>query len=76
MIALPYFLLLLFVAFFCFDTKKAIMVAIIIRPIIDCFYKEAYAFAGIKPTEFLGFLLPTLVCIKILISREQSFTRA
>ena len=52
------------------------MVAIIIRPIIDCFYKEAYAFAGIKPTEFLGFLLPTLVCIKILISREQSFTRA
>lgn len=76
MIALPYFLLVMFVAFFFFDVKKAILVAVMIRPITDCFYGATYAFAGIKPTELLGFLLPTLVCIKILLSREKSFTRA
>ncbi|AJE03250.1 O-antigen ligase family protein [Geobacter pickeringii] len=76
MILLPYSLLLLFLVFFLIDTKKAILVAVMIRPVIDCFYEAKYAFAGIKPTEFLGFLLPTLVCAKILLSRNHSFTRS
>jgi len=76
MIALPYVLIALFIAFFCFDTKKAIMVAVMIRPIIECFYKVTYGFAGVRPPEFFGFLLPTLICMKILMSRDKSFTRA
>lgn len=76
MIALPYILLLLFLAVFVLDAKKGILIAVMIRPIIDCFYDNSYAFAGIKPTEYFGFLLPTLVCIKILLSRENSFFHA
>lgn len=76
MIAVPYCLLLLFLFAFFMDTKKAIMVAVMIRPITDCFYEAKYAFGGLKPTEFLGILLPTLILIKIMTSKEQSITQA
>lgn len=76
MIVLPYLLLLLFLIFAVMDVRKAILAAILIRPVIDCFYEAKYGFAGIKPTEYLGFLLPTLICLRILLSRDRGFTRA
>ena len=76
MIAVPYCLLLLFLIALVFDTRKAILVAVMIRPVTDCFYEANYAVAGLKPTEYLGILLPTLIFIKIIMTRELSFTRA
>jgi hypothetical protein len=76
MIAVPYCLLLLFLLAMLIDTRKAILVAVMIRPITDCFYEAKYAFGGLKPTEFLGILLPTFIFFKIISSSEQSFTRA
>lgn len=76
MIVLPYLLLLLFLIIIIIDVRKAILVAVLIRPVIECFYETKYDFAGMKPTEYLGFLLPTLICLRILLSRDHSFARA
>ncbi len=76
MIALPYFLILLFLVAFLIDVRKAILVAVLIRPIIDCFYEANFAFAGLKPTEYLGILLPTFIFIKIVVSSNHGFIRA
>jgi hypothetical protein len=76
MIVVPLFLIGLFVVYSFIDTRKAILIAVLIRPVIDCFWSEKYSVVGIKPTELLGFILPTLIFIKIVMSHEQSFTRA
>ncbi|HXY55240.1 MAG TPA: hypothetical protein VEM40_11290 [Nitrospirota bacterium] len=52
------------------------MVAVVIRPVIDCFYEFKYGIADIRPPEIFGVLLPTLLCLKILVSSEHGFRRA
>lgn len=76
MIIVPYVLLLIFLCTYLIDIRKAILVAVLIRPITDCFYENQFAFAGLKPTEYLGVLLPTLIVLQILVSDKQSFTKA
>jgi hypothetical protein len=75
MIVIPYFLMLLFLVAVLFDTRKAILLAVIIRPIVDCFYEGEFALVGLKPTEYLGVLMPTLIFLKIIFSSKHSFTK-
>jgi len=76
MIVLPYFLIFVFVVTLLLDTKKAILVAVLIRPVIDCFYDYKYGIAGIRPPELFGVLLPTLIFFKMIMSQEHGFHRA
>ncbi|AJY71797.1 hypothetical protein RW64_20765 [Geobacter sulfurreducens] len=76
MILVPYLLIAIFLFVFVSDAKKGILVAVLIRPVIDCFYESAFALGGIKPTELLGVLLPLLVFFRLLLSKNQGFLRA
>jgi hypothetical protein len=73
---IPYTLLILFLAVFVLDSKKGILIAVVIRPIIECFYEHQYAVAGFRPPEYLGFLLPIVLFLNILLSKNRSFLRA
>jgi hypothetical protein len=75
MVALPLLLITLVAFLLILDTKKGILAAIILRPIIDCFWSLKYMILGVKPTELIGVVFPLLVFMKILISREQKFFR-
>lgn len=58
------------------DTKKGILAAVIIRPLIDCFWQAKDIMFGVKPTEINGVVLPLLILFKILISQDQKFFRS
>lgn len=71
----PYLLIAIFLIVFVFNAKRGILVAVLIRPVIDCFYESTYALGGVKPTELLGVFLPLLVFFQLLLSRNQGFLR-
>ncbi|MBN2469060.1 MAG: O-antigen ligase family protein [Deltaproteobacteria bacterium] len=74
--ALPFVLLAVFLLTVLVNTRTGIFVAVLIRPVIDCFYEARYAIFDIKPTELLGVLLPLIVFVKLFVSKEHGFVRA
>ena len=75
MVAIPLFLIFIVSVLLVFDTKKGILAAVVVRPLIDCFWEAKYDFLALRPTEILGVVLPILIFFKIIISQENKIFR-
>ncbi|MEW5802937.1 MAG: hypothetical protein AB1847_12630 [bacterium] len=69
----PYLLIFITVAALVIDTRKGILIALIVRPIIDACWPYRYGLLGIRPPEIIGVVFPVLVFFKIITSEDQSF---
>lgn len=54
------------------DTKRGILLALIMRPLIDIFWELKYLILNVRPPEVNGVLFPLVIFLKLLLSKKNN----